>query len=277
MVVGEGSICYKMFSKGIGVMVEESEAIVLRYYHLGERDKIVLFFTRDFGKIKGVVRDAFLINSRYGSSLEPFSYIRLRFSERRELARVEEVKLIKPSLKLEHNPLLLWLFSYIAELTDLFTVEHDENEPLFRLLLAVLQGVEGGIPPLVVARYFEFWLLKLTGFMPEIRRRCARCNLLLFDKKREVYFGREGLICKNCLSGEELSLPRLSRDGFLLLRLFFTKALSEFKELNIPGEKIAELRRITIYLIRMNLGKEPKSLSFLSELASPTLSGGGNR
>jgi DNA repair protein RecO (recombination protein O) len=255
-------------------MIEENEAIVLRAYHLGEEDKIVLLFTRNFGKLKGVAKGAFSFKSNYGASFEPFSHIRLRFSERKELVRIEDVRLIKPSLTLELNPLILWLFSYIAELIDYFTGERDENEPLFRLLISLLRGVEGGCPPLVAACYFELWLLKLTGFMPEIRRNCTKCGLSLFEGKKEVYLKKEGLFCKDCLGGE-ISHPRFSLNGFLLLKRFFTKPLSEINWVNIPQESLSELREMTTYLIKINLGRELRSLSFLNKLTPrPSLVGG---
>jgi recombinational DNA repair protein (RecF pathway) len=51
-----------------------------------------------------------------------------------------------------------------------------------------------------VLRYFEVWLLKLEGFLPDLRT-CANCNRALVDDGA-VYLGSDlSLRCSQCGSG----------------------------------------------------------------------------
>ena len=46
------------------------EAIVLRTYRVGEADKVVVFLTRELGKLRGFAKGARRPRSRFGASLE---------------------------------------------------------------------------------------------------------------------------------------------------------------------------------------------------------------
>src|SRR5580658_9488324 len=48
-----------------------SEAVVLRTWPVHEADLIVSFFTRDYGRMKGVAKSALKSHKRFGGALEP--------------------------------------------------------------------------------------------------------------------------------------------------------------------------------------------------------------
>ena len=77
--------------------VRESEALILRSFPLGEADKLVSFLSRSEGRLRGVASGARRPKSRFGSTLEPFSYVRMWFYERetRELVRINQCELIE--------------------------------------------------------------------------------------------------------------------------------------------------------------------------------------
>ena len=53
--------------------------------------------------------------------------------------------------------------SYFAELIDEWAQEADPNETLFRLGASMTDAIAQGVPIEPLARYFEFWLLRLQG------------------------------------------------------------------------------------------------------------------
>jgi DNA repair protein RecO (recombination protein O) len=61
---------------------EQTEAIILRTFHFGEQDKIVGFFSRDRGVIKGIAKGARKFGNRFGSSLEPLSLVKIYYYEK---------------------------------------------------------------------------------------------------------------------------------------------------------------------------------------------------
>jgi hypothetical protein len=52
---------------------------------------------------------------------------------------------------------------YFAELIDECSPENDASEPLFRLSTSIVEAMIVGVPLDALARYFEFWLLRLQG------------------------------------------------------------------------------------------------------------------
>jgi len=50
-----------------------SEAVVLRTWPVHESDLIVSFFTRDYGRMKGVAKAALKSRKRFGGALEPMT------------------------------------------------------------------------------------------------------------------------------------------------------------------------------------------------------------
>ena len=52
---------------------------------------------------------------------------------------------------------------YFAELIDEWAPEGDPNEALYRLGASTVDAMAAGVPIEPLARYFEFWLLRLQG------------------------------------------------------------------------------------------------------------------
>ena len=59
--------------------------------------------------------------------------------------------------------------SYFAELLDEWAQEADADERLYRLGASMLDALAAGAPVEPLARYFEYWLLRLQGVYPESR------------------------------------------------------------------------------------------------------------
>ena len=59
---------------------------------------------------------------------------------------------------------------YFAELIDEWAQEADPNETLFRLGASMVEAMAVGVPIEPLARYFEYWLLRLQGvYQPDPR------------------------------------------------------------------------------------------------------------
>ncbi len=179
--------------------LRETEAIVLRTYRLGEADKIVSFFTRQFGRLRAAATGAQRPKSRYGGSLEPLSYVRLWVFERenRDLLRLNSAELVESFYDMQKDYRVQVAVQYLVEVSERILPEREVNERAFRLLLAVGRALKrsGEVDrPLV---YFDYWLLRLAGFLPDLEH-CAACGKALGD--RPGYYGRgsEGLVCADC-------------------------------------------------------------------------------
>ena len=141
-----------------------TDALILRTYKLGESDRIVVFLTRDRGKKRGVAKNARQSRRRFGGGLAPMTCGRVGYleRERRDLVRLEYVEQTRSPLSAEDGEALGYV-EYFAELIDEWAQEADPNETLFRLGASMTDAIAQGVPIEPLARYFEFWLLRLQG------------------------------------------------------------------------------------------------------------------
>ena len=180
--------------------VYQSEALILRTYKLGEADKIVVFFTRDRGKKRGVAKGARRPRSRYTGALEPMTRGEVAYYEReqRDLVRLNFVEPTRSPLSAASGEALGHV-GYFAELIDEWAPEAHADERLYRLGSSVIDAIAAGAPVDALARYFEYWLLRLQGVYPSIRQ-CPGCAGSLSDgasmPPREDVF-----LCRTCAPG----------------------------------------------------------------------------
>jgi DNA repair protein RecO (recombination protein O) len=141
-----------------------TDALILRTYRLGESDRIVVFLTRDRGKKRGVAKNARQSRRRFGGALEPLTCGRVGYveRERRDLVSLSYVEATRSPLAAADGEALGYA-EYFAELIDEWAQEADPNETLFRLGASMVEAMAAGVPIEPLARYFEFWLLRLQG------------------------------------------------------------------------------------------------------------------
>jgi DNA repair protein RecO (recombination protein O) len=144
-----------------------TDALILRTYKLGESDRIVVFLTRDRGKKRGVAKNARQSRRRFGGALEPMTCGRVEYveRERRDLVFLNYVEPIRSPLTAMNGDALGYM-GYFAELIDECAPEANPDETLFRLGRSIVEATAGGVPVEPLARYFEYWLLRLQGVYP---------------------------------------------------------------------------------------------------------------
>ena len=148
-----------------------ADSLVLRTYALGEADRLVVFLTRDRGKKRGVAKWARRPRSRFMGALEPLTEARVAYFEsaRRELVGLNYAETIRSPMKLTHAAAQdgLTHAAYFAELLNEWAQDADADERLYRLGASMLDALGAGAPVEPLARYFEYWLLRLQGLYPD--------------------------------------------------------------------------------------------------------------
>src|SRR3954462_12990612 len=170
-----------------------TDALILRTYKLGESDRIVVFLTRDRGKKRGVAKNARQSRRRFGGALEPMTCGRVGYveRERRDLVRLEYVEPLRSPLSAVDGAALGYV-SYFAELIDEWAQEADPNETLFRLGASMTEAIATGVPIEPLARYFEFWLLRLQGVYEVDRRLSQEAQAFLATARASSPFALAG-------------------------------------------------------------------------------------
>jgi DNA repair protein RecO (recombination protein O) len=174
-----------------------SAAVVIGSFPLGESDRVVSFFSRDFGRIRGVARAARRIKSRFGGSLELFTLGQLVFFDtgRSELVRIDHFDVTHPFAALREDLGRLGEAAWVVEIVARTTCERDRQPALYGLLVRALRAMEEATRPPRVAACFGVRCLDLLGHRPRLDR-CLECG-------REYPFprpalGEGGVVCETC-------------------------------------------------------------------------------
>ena len=247
-----------------------ADALILRTYKLSEADRIVVFLTADRGKRRGVAKGARRTRSPFSGALEPMTRGRVAYfeRERRELVRLRYVEPVCSPLASDSVEALAHV-GYFAELIDEWAPEADPNEKLFRLGAAVVESLASGMPIGRLARYFEFWLLRLQGVYPSVTA-CGRCGGDLSAGGRlEAGGGR--LVCVQCAPPGEGG--GLSAAAMAFLAAARTVSPGELMGVELPPTADRELTRAHHRMISTHLEKELKSLRVVQSLTQGSRGG----
>jgi DNA repair protein RecO (recombination protein O) len=245
--------------------VLSSEAVVLRTWPVHEADLIVSFFTRDYGRVRGVAKSALKSRKRFGGSLEPMTVARAWFAERprQELVRLDQLEILRSPLSAPVDPARLAVLSFFAELLDEALPDHDPHETVFRLLLAVLDltTVEQPWMPLT---YFQLWMTRLMGLLPDIIH-CTACGEALQAGAASFNTLGDGLFCPIHRNG---NASELSADSWQLAQRMLRAPVSAFVSEPWPRRRAQDLRRFTLQALERHLERKLRSAEALARLGS---------
>lgn len=178
----------------------ETEGLVIKSYNLAEADRIVVFLTREHGVVRGVAKGAKRLKSKFGSGLEPFSVVKLSYFQKDsvELVSIQRADLVRSYFAAASEPEFLQKFSYLGEMLSQFSPPHDPNETLYRMARACLEATAAEPANLAsVGVYFELWLLRLAGYLPDWSR-CDECKRPFDEVENADVRANFHLICDGC-------------------------------------------------------------------------------
>ncbi|HEX5475064.1 MAG TPA: DNA repair protein RecO [Vicinamibacterales bacterium] len=249
--------------------VYQSEALILRTYKLGEADRIVVFLTKDRGKKRGVARGARRPRSRFTGALEPLTRADVAYFERelRDLVRINYVEPVRSPLSgldASATDVTLGHVGYFAELIDEWAPEAHADERLYRLGAAVGEALTDGAPVDRLARYFEFWLLRLQGVYPGLTA-CPACGGA-FDGGAVMPPREEAYVCRRCAPAA--GGTTLSIDALRFLRDAALAAPAQMASLTLTSPAGRELQTAHGRLIGLHLEKDLKSARVLRAMGA---------
>ncbi|HEY3929218.1 MAG TPA: DNA repair protein RecO [Candidatus Koribacter sp.] len=243
-------------------MLKQSEAIVLRTYPMREADLLVTLFTRAEGKVKGVAKAAKKSRRRFGGALEPLTHVRVYYEdrERQELTRLDSCDVLESPLSREVDYARALGLGHVAELIDDLLPDREPNDAVFRLALATL-GQLGGNAIWMPLTYFDLWMVRLAGFLPDLAH-CVVCGNELGDK---AYFHPlvDGLMCSD---DRRLASTELSVESRALADVMFRAPIENFAGAEWPRQRGADLRRFLTQILERHMEKKLVTVTMLDKL-----------
>jgi len=245
------------------------DSLVLRTYRYGEADRIVVFLTEDRGKKRGVAKNATNSRRRFGAALEPLTRGRVTYVEResRDLVRVDRIEPRMTPLQAVVGRTTgdaahaLGHAAYFAELLDQWAPEDAPNERLFRLGAAMSDALCQGGSIDILARYFEYWLLRLEGVYPALEV-CPRCGRATLSRGAWLAMGERAYVCLDCGHGR----PRLSPEAVACVRGFGRQAPADAVAVHVPARVLREVEGVHDRLMALHLERELRSARVVREL-----------
>jgi DNA repair protein RecO (recombination protein O) len=247
-----------------------SEAVILRTWPVHEADLIVSFFTRDYGRMRGVAKSALRSRKRFGGSLEPMTHARAWFAERprQELVRLDQLEILRSPLSSPVDPVCMTVLSFFAELLDEALPEHDPQETVFRLLLSVLDQTHAvqpnGVQPWMPLTYFQLWMTRLMGLLPDIAH-CTACGEALAAGEISFNSLGDGLFCPVHRNG---NASELSADSWQLAQRMLRAPVAAFAAEPWPRRRAQDLRRFTLQALERHLERKLRSAEALARLSA---------
>ena len=233
--------------------LKQSEAIVLRTYPLREADLLVTLFTRSEGKVKGVARAAKKSRRRFGGALEPLTQVRAYWEdrERQELARLDACDILDSPLTGELDYARVIALEHVAEMLDELLPDREANDAIFRLASSVLRQLQASSIWLPLT-YFQLWLVRLVGFLPEMTT-CSNCGQSLLGSRAYYHALADGLMCAQ---HKRLASSQLTSESRAVAMQMFRSPLESLAVAPWTQQQVADLRRYLLQIVERHIEKK---------------------
>lgn len=245
--------------------VHKTQAVVIGRRALGESDRLVEFYTREYGKVRGVAKSARRPRSRFGSALEPFTLGEMVFFDtgRSELVRVDHFDIVYPFVGVREDLERLGRGAWMLECVARLSADRDPQPSLFRLLVRGLGVLETSSRPAWVAACFAVRAVDLHGYRPRIDR-CITCGRPYPFPNAGLDVTAGGLVCGDCGAGADA----IALSGGVVGVLTRQRALRWEKAVRLPvtASLEAELCAVVDGVMARLVGRFPLSSRFLAQM-----------
>src|SRR5262245_37140153 len=248
--------------------IYRTSAIVISRRDLGESDRLVEFYSLEFGKVRGVAKAARRVRSRFGSALELFTLGELVFfdSGRSVLVQVDHFDIVTPFVGLREHLERLGQGAWAVELVARLCADRDPHPALFRLLVRVLRALETSTRPAWASVCFGLRAVDLLGHRPRIDR-CLGCGRSYPFAEAVLDIALGGLACGQCVTRGDARAVSSAAVGTLvrLRKLRWDEAL----RLTLAPSLDREVGTLVEWMIARLAGRSPKASRFLGQVRQP--------
>ncbi|HKY74186.1 MAG TPA: DNA repair protein RecO [Patescibacteria group bacterium] len=118
-----------------------TEAIILKRSNIGEADRIVTLFTKDFGKIACIAKGVRKMTSTKRSSLEPGMYSKIFCAKGHGMPILTQAQILDDFQHTRSSLVTTRNLSQVLEILDTVTVEEEGQDGAFEQVLDILRAL----------------------------------------------------------------------------------------------------------------------------------------
>ncbi len=238
--------------------IHKTEAIVLKKFDFRETSLIVHFYTKDHGRISGLLKGIRSQPQKFASSLEQFSHNEIIFYKKSStsLHLVSAADLRNNFFGIRNSVSRLTSGSIILELLHALCPEEDANRQIFDLSLEALKELETNYDTEKIATFFKIKILALSGFKPHFDS-CVSCSDKISGQaKFSVSLG--GLLCGRC-QHKDLTSRQIFRGTTATILYIENNHFRNILNLGLNPQIKKELDFVLNSFLNFHLGKKLKS------------------
>lgn len=241
-----------------------TEALVIKEMNVGESDRLVTLFTRDYGIIRAFAAGAKSIKSKKGAATSLLTYSSFTILKKKDTYKIYEAAPIRIFFGAGSEIEVLSLAQYFCELCGVLVSSGVPDGEFLRLILNSLHFLtkEKRYPSLIKA-ITELRAAALSGFMPDLVA-CGGCGKFEDDI---MYFDISGgrLFCADC-KGETADLTPLDRTLLSAMRHIVYSEFSRLYSFTVPNESAKRLSEITGKYITVQTDHRFAALDFYNSV-----------
>jgi DNA repair protein RecO (recombination protein O) len=246
--------------------INRTEAIVLNKRDFRETSTIADFYTRDFGKISGLLKGIRDDPVKFATNLEIFSHNEIIFYRKRNssLHLVSQADKRNNFDNIRQNITKIGLGCFMMELLGAIMPQEDKNEDIFDLTMSCLRELEVTHNPDKIMAIFKIKILSLSGFKPHLDS-CVTCGgRVLGLSKFSLVLG--GLLCPRCYP-KDTAARSIFRGTVASILHIEKNDLKTNHNLGMNPQIKKELDVILNAFLNFHLERELKSQRVLNKLA----------
>lgn len=151
------------------------EGVILKRRNVGEADRILTIFTKEYGKLRVIAKGIRRITSRRAPHLEVFGRALIMLHRGKSLDIVTEAELVDGYGQLRKDLTLVNIGYYYCELVDALLPEKQEHRDVYAQLTHAFMILNTGGNPDIYGEceHFAIELLRRLGFLPASRELTA--------------------------------------------------------------------------------------------------------
>jgi len=169
-----------------------SEGVVLARRNFGEADRILVLYTKNFGKINMIAKGIRRPKSKKRGHVEIFNIIKFQAVRGRGLDLITEAEVIEDFAEIRKNLKRISLAYYLMEVTGRITHEAEEKAEVYDLLLETLQKLKSTNMLKKLRLDFITSLLIALGYWPSGKKLLSPDEKLEEVIERAIYSERVG-------------------------------------------------------------------------------------
>ena len=226
-----------------------------------DTSKIVTFYTKEYGKLKGIAKGARTAKNKFGSALEPMtlSMLVIYKKEHRDLHLISQCDAIDSFKNLTEDLDRMTTALAVIELMNQVTHDEERNLVLFALLGETLSALNSSSKNYSSYLFtFRLRLASLFGYAPNFEV-CGECGNPLIIGNGEKHFAfqvaRGAVFCNSCCMPSDLSMSigqniafiSISAQGLQILRRLLNAQITSLGNLEFDikvGNQIDDLIRL---------------------------------